>query len=179
MGRKKLVIFTDSGDTIIDEGSEKRPFDEVVYEAECIPGAKETYLQLKKEGYPLILVADGLTESFERVYRFQHLEDLFDIRVTSEDVGEEKPSQKMFQTAMEAAGLTEQDKGRILMVGNNLSRDIVGANRFGITSVLMRWSPRYPMEPATEEEQPDYVIDTPADLLKLVEMINERLEKER
>ena len=52
MSKKKLIIFTDSGDTIIDEGSEKCPYDEIVYEAECIPGAKETYQRLKKEGTP-------------------------------------------------------------------------------------------------------------------------------
>lgn len=178
MRKKKLVIFTDSGDTIIDEGSEKRPSGQIVYEAECIPGARETYLRLKAEGYPLILVADGYTESFDRVYRFQHLEDLFDARVTSEAVGEEKPSPRMFQTAMDAAGLTERDKKRILMVGNNLKRDIAGANRFGITSVLMRWSSRYPMEPETEEERPDYVIDTPDRLAELAGMLNDRLEKE-
>lgn len=40
------------------------------------------------------------------------------------------------------------------MVGNNLERDIVGANRFGITSVFIKWSPRYPMEPKNEEEVP-------------------------
>ena len=178
MSKKKLIIFTDSGDTIIDEGSEKRPYDEIVYEAECIPGAKETYQRLKKEGYTLILVADGYTESFDRVYRFQQLEDLFDARVTSEAVGAEKPSAKMFEAAMKAAGLTGRDKKRILMVGNNLSRDILGANRFGITSVLMRWSPRYPMEPETEEETPDYIINTPSELEALAARLEAQLEEE-
>lgn len=178
MSKKKLIIFTDSGDTIIDEGSEKRPYDEIVYEAECIPGAKETYQRLKKEGYTLILVADGYTESFDRVYRFQQLEDLFDARVTSEAVGAEKPSAKMFAAAMKAAGLTGRDKKRILMVGNNLSRDILGANRFGITSVLMRWSPRYPMEPETEEETPDYIINTPSELEALAARLEAQLEEE-
>ena len=44
----------------------------------------------------------------------------------------------------EAAGLTGRDKKRILMVGNNLSRDILGANRTGLYSILV--SPMNPKE---------------------------------
>lgn len=62
------------------------------------------------------------------------------------------------------------------MVGNNLERDIVGANRFGITSVFIKWSPRYPMEPKNEEEVPDYIIRKPLELLDLVEKLEAELE---
>lgn len=75
--------------------------------------------------------------------------------------------------AMEKMGLQESDKDRILMIGNNLKRDILGANQFGIRSVLMRWSPRYPIIPETEDETPDYYVDSPRKLVNLVE----RLEK--
>jgi len=80
----------------------------------------------------------------------------------------------MFQAAMDALGLTDADKGRIIMVGNNLKRDILGANRFGIHSVLIDWAPRRSMIPETDEEVPEYTIHTPAELLPLVD----RLEKE-
>lgn len=50
MQNKKMTIFIDSGDTLIDEGSEIRRVEEgVVYAAEFIPGAKEMLLELKKE----------------------------------------------------------------------------------------------------------------------------------
>ena len=76
---------------------------------------------------------------------------------------------------MEKLGLGEADKGRIIMVGNNLKRDIAGANRFGITSVLMAWSPRYCMVPENEEQTPDYRIRNPLQLVELAE----RLEREQ
>lgn len=175
MEEKNLIIFTDSGDTLIDEGSEVRKVEGgVVYEAEFIPGAEETVRELKARGYRIALVADGLKESFDRVYAQHRMEDIFDKRAVSETVGEEKPSAKMFETAMELMGLKEEDKKRIIMVGNNIKRDIVGANRFGIHSVLMAWSPRYCMVPETEEETPEYRIEEPAQLLELVE----KLEKE-
>lgn len=174
MEKRNIIIFTDSGDTLIDEESEIRKEDYgVVYEAEFIPGAKETLLELKNRGYQIALVADGLKESFDRIYAGHHLEDVFDARAISEIVGEEKPSPAMFETAMRKLGLEESDKKRILMVGNNIKRDIVGANRFGIHSVLLSWSPRYCMIPETAEETPEYQISRPEELLEVIEKLEE------
>lgn len=177
MEKKKLIIFTDSGDTLIDEGSEIRKVkDGVVYEAQFIPGAKETLLELKERGYQIALVADGLKESFDRIYARHHLEDVFDAQAISEVVGEEKPSPAMFETAMRKLGLGETDKKRILMVGNNIKRDIVGANRFGIHSVLLTWSPRYHMISETVEETPEFRISRPEELLGVIEKLEETWE---
>lgn len=175
---KKLVIFIDSGDTLVDESTEVRKVPEgVVYEAQFVPGAAETLLELKKRGYPLVLVADGLKESFDRIYESRFSESPFQARAISEIVGETKPSPKMFQTAMDLMKLGPDEKNRILMVGNNLERDIVGANRFGIRSVLMAWSPRYSMMPKTEEEQPDYRIEKPEELLELAEKLEQEISQ--
>lgn len=179
MEAKKLIIFIDSGDTLIDEGSEVRKVaGGVVYEAEFIPGAKEMIKELKERGYHLVLVADGLKESFDRMYAQHQMEDIFDKRAVSETVGAEKPSAKMFETAMELMGLKEEDKKRIIMVGNNIKRDVVGANRFGIHSVLLTWSPRYCMVPETEEETPEYQIEEPMQLLELVEKLEKICEEQ-
>ena len=65
MDEKKLIIFTDIGDTIVDEGTEiRKPNDRVVYGADCIDGAKETLLELHARGYTIVMVADGLVASF-------------------------------------------------------------------------------------------------------------------
>lgn len=171
MRRKDWIIFLDSGDTLVDEGSEVRlPGEEIVQRAELIPGAKETLLYLKKEGYRMALVADGLTESFNRVYAQHGLADIFEVRSISEERGCHKPACEMFQYALDEMHLTEEDKPRIMMVGNNLERDIVGANRFGIISVLETWSPRYRMEPQCEEEVPDYRIGRIDRLMELFEI---------
>lgn len=172
----KLIIFTDIGDTIIDEGSEVRkvPFG-VVQSADCIPGAKETMLRLYEEGYRIVMVADGLTESFRRTMCQNGLDKIFSARSISEENGQEKPAPIMFQKAMDLMNLTDADKDRIIMVGNNTKRDILGANRFGIRSVLMSWSKRYDMVPHSEEETPDYTISCPEELLPLVEKLDARL----
>lgn len=175
MDKKKLIIFTDVGDTIVDEATEIRkvPFG-VVYGADCIEGAKETMLELYRRGFTIVLVADGLAKSFHNTMEQNGLDHIFSHWVISEEVGAEKPQAIMFDTAMRLLGLTDADKGRVIMVGNNLSRDVVGANRYGIGSVHFCWSPRYPHEPSTPEEVPTYRIGTMPELLALAE----RLERE-
>lgn len=180
MQTRNLIIFTDIGDTVIDEGTEVRttPMG-VVHRADCIPEAKETMLHIYERGYTIAMVADGLVESFHNTMTENGLDHIFATWVISEAVGAEKPDQRMFETALSNLGLTEADKPRIIMVGNNLSRDVLGANRFGITSVHLCWSPRYPRQAAEPEEEPDYRIYHPSELLPLVEKLENRLHNER
>lgn len=171
MNRKK-IIFMDSGDTIVDEATEKRNEEGLVIHADLIPGAGEMLRSLYEEGYIVAMVADGEEQSFRNIYEENGLAHCFTTRTISEIVGVQKPAKEMFQDAMRKNSLSDDDKKRILMVGNNLKKDIVGANRFGIISVLLDWSPRYNMIPNKEEEQPDYVIHQPQELLELVKKLD-------
>ena len=156
---KTLIIFTDSGDTIIDEGSQVYDAQEpgIVSRAEFIENA-------------------GEEASFQNVYRKNGLRSCFDAWVVSETVGQQKPEAIMFQTAMEQLGLEEKDKKRIVMIGNNLKKDIAGANRFGITSIWLDWSPRYYRTIEEEDWRPDYTVHHPSELPALLEELNRKLE---
>ena len=175
MDQKKLILFTDIGDTVIDEGTEIRDVPGgVVKCAECLPGARETMLRLYEAGYMIVMVADGLEQSFRNTMKQHGLTHIFSAWSVSELVGCEKPCAAMFQTAMDRAGLKGDDKQRIIMVGNNIHKDIAGANRFGIRSVLMAWSPRYQYEPSNPEEVPDFRLDCPEQLYELAEKLEEQ-----
>ncbi len=179
--KKNLIIFTDSGDTIIDESTQVYDDRGIVTKAAFIPGAGEVIRELKEEGYRIALVADGEGESFRNVYRENGLGYCFEEWIVSEVVGEEKPARSMFDTAMEKMGLTEADKPFIVMIGNNLKKDIVGANRYGITSVWLDWSPRYFHTVEEPDWQPDYTVKTPKELKALLEKLEEKCgeKKER
>ena len=84
----------------------------------------------------------------------------------------------MFETAYEKLGLTEADKKRIVMIGNNLKKDIAGANRQGLISVWLDWSPRYFHTVEEPDWQPDYTVKTPQELLPLLHRLNEQLENQ-
>lgn len=176
--QKKLIIFTDSGDTIIDESTEIRNDEGIVTHAEMIPGAGETLKALYDAGYTIAMVADGEEQSFTNVYEENGLGHCFHTRTISEIVGIQKPSQRMFQDAMDKNHLTEKDKKRVVMIGNNVRKDVAGANRFGITSILLDWSPRYDMTPAEDSEKADYIIHEPKELLALIERLEEQLKQD-
>ncbi|MNO25304.1 (S)-2-haloacid dehalogenase [compost metagenome] len=172
---KKLVVFLDSGDTLIDEGTELRDGSGIVIRAQLIPGADLLVRTLFERGYLLALVADGAARSFDNIYSQNGLDPYFSAKIYSEHIGAEKPDSRMFRAAADALGLEPSDYSRILMMGNNLSRDIRGANALGMISVLLSWTPRYSMVPADEEEMPDYTISEPLQLLELVEQLNAEL----
>jgi len=176
--KKKLIIFTDSGDTIIDEATQVYDDRGIVLEADFIPGAGEVLKQLHDEGFTIALVADGEWESFRNVYRVNGLGYCFDAWVVSEVVGKQKPAPIMFQSAFEKLNLTESDRSRIVMVGNNLKKDIAGANRQGLISVWLDWSPRYFHTVEEPDWQPDHIIHTPAELIPLVHMLEAELENQ-
>ncbi|AKR57095.1 hypothetical protein XM25_15090 [Devosia sp. H5989] len=166
------AILLDCGDTLVDERTEiKQPGSEVVLRGDLIPGAAGMVHALKALGYPLVLVADGPRQSFVNLLGQHGLWELFDAHVISEDVGALKPDARMFDTALAAIGLTRADAWRCVMVGNNLSRDIKGANALGITSIFMAWSTLRTHEPIDETEQPDFRIEAPGDLPVLLDSL--------
>ncbi|CAI6040651.1 HAD family hydrolase [Cohnella sp. JJ-181] len=173
--RRRLVIFLDSGDTIVDESTEVRDADGIVVSADLIPGADVMVKTLRERGFTLALVADGDAQSFKNVYRQHGLYDDFDAMIYSENIKALKPSARMFKAALGALELREDDCGRVAMVGNNLSRDIKGANALGIASVHIGWTPRYPRVPTDESERPDYTIGEPLELVELAEKLDARL----
>lgn len=173
MAKGIRAVFLDCGDTLIDEATEVKE-GEVSLRAELIPGAAELVRGLKERCYPLALVADGPAATFTNNLGPYGLYELFDAYAISEIVGVSKPDARMFQVALEQLGIPPQERGRVVMVGNHLGRDIAGANRLGLVSVWLNWSPRRSKIPADGWEEPDYTISTPLELLDLLD----RLETE-
>ena len=87
MEDKKLIIFLDSGDTIIDEGTEIRDDNGIVIDANVIPGADIMIRTLYERGYTLALVADGLAQSFRNMFTQHNIINYFSALIYSEDVG--------------------------------------------------------------------------------------------
>jgi len=175
MENKELIIFFDSGDTIIDESTEVRDEEGIVLSADLIPGADVVIKTLHERGYTLALVADGDAQSFKNVLKQNGLYDYFTTLIYSEPIKATKPSPRMFKAAIGALDLSEADFKRTVMIGNNLSRDVKGANALGITSIFQSWTPRYPHHPADESERPDYTVTEPLELLDLIERLNAEL----
>ncbi len=151
--KKKLIIFTDIGDTVIDESTEVRkvPYG-VVYEADCIPGAKETMLSLYEQGYTIVMVADGLEQSFRNTMKGNGLDHVFSEWVISEQLGVEKPNRGFFDKVFEA--IHPADRSEVLIVGDSPTSDVRGGMNAGIR--ICWYNPEH--KPLPEAYRANYVI---------------------
>ncbi len=136
--------------------------------ADLIPGAADVIRELKRQGYPLALVADGPAATFSNILTPHGLFDCFDAFAISEEVGVEKPDPRIYIHALDQLAIRREDYGRVVMVGNNLARDIKGANALGLISVWLDWAPRRSKVPADASEIPQYTIETLEALLPLL-----------
>lgn len=167
------AIFFDFGDTLADEATEIKDDTQTTLRANLIPGAAELLHELKRRGLPLALVADGRPGTYTNVLKQHDIHHLFDAFAISEEVGVEKPDARMFEHALQQLGIGPQAYGRVIMVGNNLARDIRGANRLGLISVWLDWAPRRSKTPADGWEVPDYTIKEPLQLLALINQLSQ------
>lgn len=166
------AVLLDCGDTLVDESTEvKLPGTEVVVSGKLIPGADAMLQELTSAGHRLALVADGPRATFENLLGQHGLWSSFEAHIISGDVGELKPSPRMFDAAFKALGLSNGDRARTVMVGNNLERDILGANRFGLISVFLAWSLRRTHKPNHRRERPRLSIKQITQLPALLEKI--------
>ena len=171
--RPLRAICFDFGDTLADEATEIKDETQTTLRAELIPGAAELLYELKRRGVPLALVADGRPGTYYNVLTQHKVYDLFDAFAISEIVGVEKPDRRIFEHAFRQLGVTPQEYGRVMMVGNNLARDVKGANCLGLISVWLDWAPRRSKIPADEWEVPRYTIREPLQLLEVVNRLSQ------
>lgn len=162
------AVCFDSGDTLVDEGTEIRDERGVVLSARLIESAADTVQAVKAEGYPVALVADGLIESFVNVLGHAGIWPLFDAVAISETLTVEKPDARMFHRVLEQLNVNKRDYGRVVMVGNDLERDIVGANALGLITLWIDWAPRRSKVPQSKLEIPDYVARKPEEVLDIL-----------
>ena len=169
---KLAALFFDLGDTIMDESTEVKDETETTQRADLIPGMAEVLRHLKTQGHRLAIVADARPNTPINVLKQHGLLELFDYLAVSDCIGAEKPNPRIFQAAFEALHISPDDYARVVMVGNNLERDIVGANRLGMISIFYHWNERRRTQPLTPEEQPRYTVTSPSELLALIERLN-------
>lgn len=170
---KLRALLFDLGDTIMLEETEVKDADETTLRAELTPGMAEALHALKAAGHRLALVADSRPETPPNVLRQHGLYDLFDHLAISEVVGATKPDPRIFRAALDALGIPAEEYGRVVMVGNNLERDVVGANRLGLISVFYHLNERRRTQPCTADETPQHTVATPAELCALIARLNE------
>lgn len=86
-----------------------------------------------KNNYLLSIVTNGLKEAQRPRMDLVQITEYFDSIVVSDEIGHTKPSAEYFETAVNSID-DKIDKHEILVVGDSLKSDILGANNYGLQS---------------------------------------------
>ncbi|MEA1925328.1 MAG: TIGR02253 family HAD-type hydrolase [Candidatus Altiarchaeota archaeon] len=125
---------------------------------EPYPGTRETLEELRDRGYGLGIVSDGLRlKAWMRLVE-SDLDEFFQVVVTYDDTGEQKPNRKPF---LKACRELVVEPGDCLFVGDWPERDIVGAGRAGMKTCLALYG--------GNKGEADYVIEDVRDLPRLLD----------
>ena len=99
------------------------------------PYVIDTMKMLKKEGIRIGCLSDLTAAIQYRKLEALGISEHIDYLVTSEEAGEEKPSEKMFDLILEKAGNIPEE---VLMVGDSEMKDVEGARIAGMHAILYK-----------------------------------------
>jgi len=138
---------------------------------EPYPHVTSTLIGLIKRGYTLGIISDA--PSFQVWSRLvgMNLHHYFDFVVALEDGGIRKPDEMPFKAAVEKLNLTPEE---LLMVGDDPNRDIAGAKKLGITTVLAKFGCLIKMDPMKPQQKADYEIDDISELLAILDGLSRK-----
>jgi HAD superfamily hydrolase (TIGR01549 family) len=94
--------------------------------------------------------------------------DLFEVIVLSSEVNMHKPDPKIFQLAMDLAGIKSES---FIMIGDRLDTDIGPANKLGMKTVRYTNSLFKLQEPVDESEIATYVVNSLSEIPKVLQEI--------
>ncbi len=134
------------------------------------PEVFPTLIKLIKRGYKLGIISDAPRIQIWTRLCDTKLQHFFDIVISAEDT-EKKPSKLPFKVALKKLKLNPNE---VLMVGDSIEKDIIGAKKLGIVSALAKYGE--PKEYAIGFERkhpkprikPDYILKRFSDLLKIL-----------
>jgi len=148
-------VFFDLGDTLVKEGS-----------VETLPNAHEV-LEVLADRYKLAIICNthATGERIRETLRSAGIKRYFDLIVVSSEIGLRKPDERIFRIALENLDLLPDE---VVMVGNRISADILGGNRVGMKTILIKWNNRYQEKVTCELERPNHTIKSLRELLSIV-----------
>ncbi|WP_114748142.1 YjjG family noncanonical pyrimidine nucleotidase [Pleomorphovibrio marinus] len=97
------------------------------------PGALEILRYLKENKYGLHIITNGFNESQTLKIEASGLSPYFDLVVTAETTGYQKPDKRIFEYAIKTLNTNPAE---CLMIGDNPISDLLGANRVGMDAIF-------------------------------------------
>lgn len=100
-----------------------------------IDGAQQLCISLKESGYMLYAVTNGIEKTQKNRLKRSGLDKILADAFISETIGFHKPTKEYFDHVF--SKIAEKDKSKIILVGDSLTSDILGANNAGIDCIWL------------------------------------------
>jgi len=127
-------------------------------------GVRDTIKQLHQQ-YRLAIVSDGQAAYAVPELNAVGLLEYFSPVIVSGDVGYRKPDRRLFEKALAALEMKPEE---VLFIGNDMYRDVFGAQQFGIKTIFFKSNQGQQEYAGTE---PNYVIYNFPELLNAVQFL--------
>ncbi|WP_100332309.1 pyrophosphatase PpaX [Bacillus xiapuensis] len=127
-------------------------------------GVFETVRTLKENDYKLAIVSTKMRDTVIKGLKLTNLYPFFDVIVALDDVKHPKPHPEPLQKALNALGSKPEEA---LMIGDNY-HDINGGKNAGTKTAGVSWSVKG--KEFLQSFHPDYMLDSMADLLDILEI---------
>ena len=121
-------------------------------------------LEALSKNYRLGVIANQSLGTKERLDNW-NIGKYFDVVVASAEAGCSKSDLKIFNLALEQAVCKPNES---VMIGDRLDNDIIPAKQLGMKTVWVRQGFAKYQSINSENEQPDYIIDTIGDILDIL-----------
>lgn len=121
-------------------------------------GIKELLSQLKLNGYNLAIISSNSEENIREFLQNNQIDSINEVFCSSNIFGKDKIIKKF----LKAVKMKEAD---VIYVGDE-HRDIDACKKTGVKVIWVKWG--YDALTAPNQERPDYVAETPGDILKIV-----------
>ena len=143
----RRLVAESGADLEPDEAEELAAAYRVAYLAARRPvaGARDLLSEVRRRGVRVVAVTNNLVSEQEDKLRHVGLRDLFDELVISEAEGVNKPDPRIFEVALQAAGVMADEA---VMLGDSWPNDVLGAVGAGIAAAWLDRAGRGVPDPA-------------------------------
>ncbi|MCS7121329.1 MAG: HAD family hydrolase [Archaeoglobaceae archaeon] len=133
-----------------------------IEKTEAYPGIKEVLIELKKRGLKLAVVTDAEKDQAVKRLKKAEILDYFDIIITFDVSRKKKPEPDSVILALENLKVGTEEA---IIVGDSIRRDIEVGKKLGMITVYAAYGDwRF-----FEKVKADYKIDSPRELLKILD----------
>ncbi len=132
------------------------------------PDTVPILLSLRDKGYRIAVVSAGrAVKQWQKLVQLG-LEHIFHFVVISEELSMDQIEPRIFKETLNRLGIKSQET---IFIGNRFEPDIAGANKAGVTSVLIRKSKIPAENPKTVDAKPKFEIGNLSEIFEVINKI--------